>query len=445
MKTMSPEAERVILQALEKVAQDVNSGASPNDAIAKAASMAKLIPGHVNLMVTAYNVGRSEAQRKSSTDPLEKAAEFELADYPTIINKMYPDSKSEALSKQANSVSPEYSGQPRFLKPKMNSPMTKVAFQVPISAERTMLPETATRKAYASVERLKREMADKRAEAQETFDGLLRGINKLAALLADSRPEEVGEVRENAGILFGTDGAGLIVSAMQRKPWLQKKAVSPSKLRPINVDAEPYLTLRDCLAKVAQLQSKKEAFHKAAEAYEKADQDLKDKASEQLSFGAPVKPGNVLEVGVSKQGFFGNLFGAAVGSAAAKELGSTLGGNATADLRKKVQDKLTDPTHDATIRNIRTEAMLNDLLANDEIISGYDPSKVLAHYNEISQLAPRASSSPGLMRTMLRMKLQKGALDAFDIDQLLKIESSLKGQSTSPPSGVLAPAPSPGT
>ena len=49
MKKLSKEAESRILTALESVADSVNDGSTPTDAIVKAASDHSIPAGHVNL------------------------------------------------------------------------------------------------------------------------------------------------------------------------------------------------------------------------------------------------------------------------------------------------------------------------------------------------------------------------------------------------------------
>jgi hypothetical protein len=117
--------------------------------------------------------------------------------------------------------------------------------------------------------------------------------------------------------------------------------------------------------------------------------------------------------------------GAALGSS----MGRTLGDQTvrpTAALQSGVLNKLTDPRHEAELRNIQAEAMLTDLMANDDVISGYDPAEVTRHYGEISQLSPRASTQSGLMRALLRKRLQQGAPDPFELDMLIRMENGLR-------------------
>lgn len=89
--------------------------------------------------------------------------------------------------------------------------------------------------------------------------------------------------------------------------------------------------------------------------------------------------------------------------------------------------ELFDPSHEAELQRIRTQAMMSDFMSNDPIISNYDQDEVTGVYNHISQLAPRAALQPALMRGLLRKMLQQqDTMEAFDVDQLVKIEKGLR-------------------
>ena len=66
--------------------------------------------------------------------------------------------------------------------------------------------------------------------------------------------------------------------------------------------------------------------------------------------------------------------------------------------------------------------MLNDLILNDPVISGYDPHEVASAYNQIAELAPNFTSSNAAMQALLRKRLESGALADFDVKQLVELE-----------------------
>ena len=102
-----------------------------------------------------------------------------------------------------------------------------------------------------------------------------------------------------------------------------------------------------------------------------------------------------------------------------------------ADIERETVAELFDPGHEAEMNRIRTTAMLSEFMSTDPIISTYDQDEVTSVYNHISQLAPRASLQPALMRGLMRKMLQQqDTLEAFDVDQLAGIEAKLKNLAT---------------
>ena len=85
------------------------------------------------------------------------------------------------------------------------------------------------------------------------------------------------------------------------------------------------------------------------------------------------------------------------------------------------------PEHANKIQGIRTRAMLDDLMANDPVISGYERDEVLQAFNHLSELAPQSiMTSNMLTKSLMRKYLEQGQmLDTFDVDQLLGAENKL--------------------
>jgi hypothetical protein len=108
------------------------------------------------------------------------------------------------------------------------------------------------------------------------------------------------------------------------------------------------------------------------------------------------------------------------------------GSQLSTDLERKDLQDLMDPAHESEIRNIQSEAMLNDLLANDEVIKGYDPEEVIDAYNEVSQFAPYASNKKAIMRDLMRKRLAGGAaaLDQFTVGEALKQQDTMRTMSS---------------
>jgi hypothetical protein len=131
--------------------------------------------------------------------------------------------------------------------------------------------------------------------------------------------------------------------------------------------------------------------------------------------------------------------GPIVGGTMGKGLTSALSAPSDETIQSEAVSELFDPGHEAEITKIKTQAMLSEFLSTDPVISTYDPEEVTSAYNQVVSLAPRASIQPAVMRGLLRKLLQQqDAMEAFDVDQLVKIEQGLKNVDQPPPK-LMAP------
>jgi hypothetical protein len=84
-----------------------------------------------------------------------------------------------------------------------------------------------------------------------------------------------------------------------------------------------------------------------------------------------------------------------------------------------------DPTHEAKIRSIRTKLVVNDMIANDPVLSAYPPEHVFNAYNEVSRIAPGLGNEPLVIRSLIGRAMQTGGrLDQNEIKQLLEAEQT---------------------
>jgi hypothetical protein len=100
---MTKEGEARLRDALDSVVDLVNAGTNPDDAIVKVASQRAIPPGHIGLMVAAYNTGRTTRHREAPSLLLDKAADFPIADAPTILERLYPSKVKSAAAIERDS------------------------------------------------------------------------------------------------------------------------------------------------------------------------------------------------------------------------------------------------------------------------------------------------------------------------------------------------------
>jgi hypothetical protein len=185
MKKLSKDSESRILTALESVADSVNDGMLPNAAIVKSATEHEIPAGHVNLMVSAYNTGRTGKQRMAADNPFDKAATFELADPQDIMSKLYPTNIKTAAQKHDETVvDTEYSQAPAFARHKAASAVAarKVNWKLVDKAPEEYSGEehTAIKRAFHTIEFNKRRFEACRRELSHAQDLLSSSFEKLS-------------------------------------------------------------------------------------------------------------------------------------------------------------------------------------------------------------------------------------------------------------------------
>lgn len=451
MNRLSKQAEQRLTEALEKVASLVSEGEHPNDAIVKIASDLGIPAGHVNLMVNAFNTGRTETQRKIGQDIFEKAAEFDLADAEDVLKRMFPQEvKTAAEIADETVIAEEYSLPPLWhrditkkaslnqILPPLQTRSGKIVDNIaPLPVD----PSVAMKKAHCRSKDLSREIENRRGEVSNLQDGLLESITKLAEYFRQPGCEPFLSVKSNMSRLFGKKAETLFSILESRNGKLSKQASSNREyFSLVNFQQEPYSLVKDCVDKAEKYLEKKAAF----DSFEKQSKAQMEETL--LPFAQvqdPERTYGVLE-SVEKRSFFGEIqkgiSDIPLNKAYSSAENAIAGDMAKMDIfdkekaERKALKKLQDPSHVAKLRNMETSSMLTDLMANDEIISSYNPEEVIHHYNEISQIAPRASSQEGVIRAVLRKRLAGGqsAIDPYEVGELLDMENKIKERDTDP-------------
>jgi hypothetical protein len=448
---LSKEAEVKITNSLSEVAELVNSGENPNEAIAKTASANGIPVGHVELMVRAFNVGRSEAQRQSGAEPHEKLAEFELADPKTVMDIMYPSKiKSAAEALKDKSVSDAYSRPPEktasHTLPNL-PPLVKEAAKKEIQAD-----EVNIRTINSLIEKLGSAADKMRSESARERDKIMEGISKLASYFRSFGSKPFLVVKDNSQRLFGKKASSLLDIIESSNRHLKKQAGTVNDIMaPVNIDEEPYKSIKNCIETADVYVNKKASSEflnglaKSAltEGYKDSLPDLDSNGSvlDGINKEARRRPRERTwwEYGTENRKIYPELtdtFGSE--SKYNRGLNKIYGGafkgltGMTSKLDSNSGKDADDYKFDVdqlmqnqALKNIRATSALADLLTNDEIISSHHPEDVTFHFNEIGKIMPESIHNTAIMRPLLRKRLEGGtaAIDPFDVSQMLEMES----------------------
>lgn len=438
-KRFSKDDEARLLDALDKASSLMSTGVLPSDAVTKIAGDAKLPPKHIQLMVNAINTGLTNAHRQSTDDPMEKAADFPIADAKVVLAKLYPDQvKTAAGEAHSSAVSNEYFRPPTWVKEQelAKAAGRKVDWKL-TDKKPDPLPRDETfifKQAMARLEGKARKIDNIRMELVATRNEAIKLASDLTDYFCQLGNQSFKRVKETASLLFGTPAEVILnkIANSLPKQALEKYSSVTHDYRKRPIDQPPYNLIHKCIKTAA-------AFDRLHGEYEADKKALKKEAEDVLAqyLPKPIAGNSVLDEPptlVEKHALFGDMIRNAVGVINAANLAKSVARGVPgyhypeAEQSQKDLERLLDPAHEAEIRTIQAEAMLNDLMSNDDVLRGYQADEVIDAYNEISQSFPLASTKKPIVRDLLRKRLAGGAqaLDQFALSDLAKTERELK-------------------
>lgn len=446
-KLLSKEAQDRLMNAARDVTTLVDDqGFGPTDAVVKVAEQYGLGPEMVKRVCEAYNAGRLTYQRETNHDILDKMASFDLASPERAINKLWPADTQKAVADkiaavQSTVVSSVYSTAPVGPRPD-DARAVKTALSNPLPYTEKLASAEPAPKTFA--DRYDEFLTEKKARQKLEYEFLTSkdefqlSVQKIAGYFKQHLHDRLpyGAIAVNVPLMFGKEGAA-ILGYLESRHGLNRIKEAADRKNPkhycVDKSAEPYRSFATAIKaaedtnKLMRLRAESDAtVHKLAQAVGEAPADPVE-----------VKPLSVL--GGQKEANW--LTGAIAGMAGKSLTGSLPQPTSTADLVRNYEAQLTDPDHENQLRTIRAKAMLTDFMANDDIISGYDPNEVMGAYNAISQLAPRSSTQPAVIRPLLQKWLaQGGKIEPFEAAETANIENTIT-KNENPAGGVLHGAP----
>lgn len=101
----------------------------------------------------------------------------------------------------------------------------------------------------------------------------------------------------------------------------------------------------------------------------------------------------------------------------------------TESIQKGILDTLADPDFVDQSSRIDKALTLHKLMKTDPIIGSRRPEEIEQALSEISSIAPTATRSEPLLRSMLRRRLEAGEqIDDFSLNQMLAMEDKMRDQ-----------------
>lgn len=408
---ISEAGEQRLLAAVRKAIAQTNVGTEPNVALAKAAAAENYGPDFVGRMVEIYNTSRTLAHLKQAQG-VDRAKDFPLADVGEVLSRMFAPVSSQGqelgsgLSKAADymALRPQGAETAQFEKaaalmvdgaPKFNRVVNAVC-----DLEQDIV-----------------NLSTKKAECEMKRD---TALSKAAEYFRRPGHARFADVDARMQSMFGQAGKLAMDVVWDTVAGLgtEKRAVAPEKPMLAHMDREPYCHL--------------EAFVMQSMQMAKMAARVLEKTAELSQLKAALKDRvanfNKEATGLTSLATIGLVGRALEGTPA-------LGGSEATGMRaqQRAVENALDPEHENAIRAIHTESMLQDLMANDPVVSKYDPSDIVDAYNDLASMSPVASSQPVVLRGYLRRLLEsspdtKGrVLEGHEAGQLADLEKTLRG------------------
>lgn len=421
MQTLDPREEQNLLSAIKRAVDLVDGGMAPDAAITKVAQDEKYTPGKIKLVCAAYNTGRQTAQREDNKSILDKFAEFPLADANTVIANIY--GKSE---KKAAEVDPAYSRAPQnWYAEREREKIARMHIEVSAPAPE---PVPTFDKIMGQLDKIKQAAAESRRNLSTKSD--VMNI-KFAALLNYFRMpakyrETFGVVEKVASTFFDAESVGPLMDSVYARLDLNEKYVGSFKVcgekraadiaikpqqGPIDLNAEPYSLIRDCIKAAQEMHAAQEHYQRLAQQAQRLESNVISAYTKKEA--AFTEDQGIFDKTASLPGMYGKL----------QELMQKKDINT--DQTHDYISELDSPNHLTALRKIKTQAMLNRFMTDPEDpISGYDPERVATAFNEIAAMAPRSSENAGIMGPMLRRRLS-GKMEPFESQQIVQTEGTL--------------------
>jgi hypothetical protein len=232
MRALSKTAETKLIGAIEKAAALVNNGADPNTAIIKSAAECDMPAGHINLMVHAYNTGRTNKQRENGDDPLEKAADFQLADVNTVMEALYPTQvKTSSELVRDTTVSTEYAVSPAGFLARRQAQMAKAAAALNPLPEKTYVPpprdeHEEVRRQYSRQQAEKRAAEELRRQATAAYSKAAASMDAVVDYFRAPGNMPYGDAIREVELRFGQPGMSVLQKAAAVYPVIEKQAAT---------------------------------------------------------------------------------------------------------------------------------------------------------------------------------------------------------------------------
>lgn len=450
--------------ALHSAVRHFNEGADPNAAVVKAAMEHDFNADQTTRLVETFNTARTIYHYKTAND---RTAEFALANSAAVIPAIFEDVEEK---KSEDVVNHDYSS---YDLPEANyqdgleikgaAGVRDIDLGTPTEFMDTSLETQAER--AMRVLHVQRDLAKTaRSEARVAATKAADILTKLATTLGRGYEEECQE-RYNR-LVAGYDkqasdrykdqfGPVMCKLAEFVPGWMNKGAE--------NVDLGPVVDDRDLQEYVGQLKEAKEwmeaesemlavagTLDKEADAFEREWMETiqpvfpEKEADSLVNFIHPgLRKAAQARTEVKTEGttLFGDPYVKTKTKASPPLLGEAISKGVSGGVQRPISEAIETGVERAVskpgleqenialserLKNVQRQIMLQDLMANDPVLSEESPDVVVNAYNAVLNLAPELATNKEVVRAILRQAVHSVAIDPYAAQQWTQLEQNIR-------------------
>ena len=477
---LTREQELKIAQAAEKITEMVDNGEDPTAAVVKAASQENFLPGHVRLLVHAYNNARTSYQREVGESVIDKSARFQLADADEALHRLFPkepDAKPARKAAAAENGDPEMLlfSLPTGIRDRYDTQMADSEKVEMLRRHWSQPEEKAASQKAVNDDAARRYLFIKRAE--DALSNARRFLGEMEVSLKQKQAEAARhlvksgihtKVLQRAVQSHLGEAPEIVKRTLGEVPHLAKQGIDLSVVDP---NESPLADLLELAALDEEVRQCRQKF--ASASLELADQRCKHYVTPELGC-EPISPvlHGVTKVAAAesphaKQAFSPLAFlqmqafqkawntvrhpiqtmsGAASNPQniptllsdpgkmllASEEASASKREEREARKAQSVLEGLSDPEFLNARRRAELQSLMHDLMVNDEVLRTYDPEDVAVAFNELQATVPHIISRPAMLRTLLRKRLASPSADLFELLQTIQATEPSRQEKLTP-------------
>ena len=443
-----------LMSALQDSVGHLNSGMTPNESVAKAASDADFNTEQTRRLCETFNTARTIYHFQSKPDA--KEASFPLADQDEVLGIIFSAPIKSAV---VDDIFHDYSEY------EVKEVMAKAAqedtplFPSPLENSLPVMNDT-TRQAMIN------ENARRTNRIVDTQNRLADGADSEADqsdILADTKIAKLAAEISAHCELHGTDKYARFLGvqanmvnthapfmAMLAQHIQHKVAASSAKViddRDLASWNKVAHEITDMKQAAANLRAVSQEVRKEAAAYRQEFDNLFKPESE-LKEGVfdDILRGDIKAAGKSKPNSFFSLSSLGFGGAeepkskptsnvesqinAVNDIAASAAKHPADMAMSTISSALTPKNNTGKmmerLKNQQREVLMQDLITNDPYISEADPQMVANIYQQLAQLSPEVSTNKEVVRAILRQGIHSAAISPYDASAMVDLEKTIR-------------------